>query len=206
MIMSGFQILIVDDDLEFCDDMKELLEGDSKYLVGPHFPLMIHRATNQVEAEHALENAPPGGFDLILLDRKYPQKEGGTVEFLGERWLPKLRESQLHAAIAILTSYGDDTALLIVEMLRDHDADEFIPKVRPWPEILDRLQSALWNRSRRIRERLQSGPLQSEVARSSAQDLSIALSRADSELHQLFNDTSRSQVEDLSNSTLAIFG
>lgn len=205
MIMSGFQILIVDDDLEFCDDMQRLLEGDSKHLVGSRFPLIIHRATNQVEAERAVKMAPPGGFDLILLDRQYPQKEGGILEFLGERWLPKLREAQPHAAIAILTYYGDETAHLIVTLLRDHDADEFIPKLRPWTEILARLQSALWNRSRRIRERLQSRPLPSEVTRVSAQDLSIALSLTESKLHQLFNDTSQSQVEDLSKGVFGIF-
>lgn len=204
--MSGFQILIVDDDPEFCDDMQKLLEGASEHLVGPHFPLIVHRATNQVDAERAVEKAPPGGFDLILLDRKYPRQERENPELLGEIWLPTLRRDQPNAAIAVLTIHNDGQELsIVVQMLRNHDADEFIPKNISWPKILERLQSALWNRSRRIRERLQSLPLPSEVAKVSAQDLSVAISLADSKLHQLFNDVSRSEPENLSNGVFGIF-
>jgi DNA-binding NtrC family response regulator len=132
MIMP-FHILVVEDDVEFHDDVIELLKADAAYLAGAG-QLKVYLAENQAEADRAIMEAPPGGFDLILLDRQYPQQKGDKPEFLGDTWLPKLRELQPNAAIVILTNFAG--LLEAVEMVRDYYADEFIQKNDKWELIL----------------------------------------------------------------------
>ena len=195
--MKPFRILIVDDEVDWAQDFKENLETERMSdLVNrefDHFEIQI--TTNQTDAENAVRNAGTINYDLILLDLRYPLEPAGTIDdfdeqFQGMKWLPELRRLQPHAAIVVLTSYAGERNLnLVVESIRDHQANEFIPKTAPFGEIFARMGVA-WSKARHeeqielFQEEFHS-LLRTRAARCYAEDVGIILNDFKSSLDQL---------------------
>ena len=163
-----FNILLVEDEPDAAERMCQLLKKiDTEKFPGRQFSkpnVMIAR--NQTDADEAIQaKAPPTGFDLIILDLRYPGRDGkiDDNEFAGMKWLPELRGES--AAIGDCNSdrfpYGDEMNSA-VSALRDLQADEFIPKSANWTSTQARLVEA-W---RRARERRWSNFLESGYAAS----------------------------------------
>jgi signal transduction histidine kinase len=161
-----FNILLVEDEPDAAERMCQLLKKiDTERFPGKQFTKPnVTIARNQTDADEAIQaKAPPTGFDLIILDLRYPGRDGkiDDNEFAGMKWLPELRESQQQSAIAIQTAfpYGDEMNSAVTA-LRDLQADEFIPKSANWTSTQARLVEA-W---RRARERRWSNFLESGYA------------------------------------------
>lgn len=189
--MRTFNILIVEDDLDYLEKLINLLKRGRHDLLGPDVDPNVVQAANQEEADAALTKGPEYGFDLIILDLHYPRK-GPDIDpdFHGITWLPKVRHAQPDAAIVVMTSYGHETFLVkAVLALRDGKADEFIPKDTPWPDMRLRIRGALdWasrRRSERLATRVASVPMRSQVARPAAEDILRAAQTARSRLLQI---------------------
>jgi signal transduction histidine kinase len=162
--MKPLRILIVDDELDelgwpktFSQNIRTVPLAD---LVGHGYgELEIEQVTNQADADKAITkanaNAGSHGYDLIFLDLRYPLTDDGNVEaagFPGMVWLPKLRRLQPEAAIVIVTSHGDDEYLYnVVKAVRDHHANEFIPKTERFSGFVTRIQLA-WKNTQTFRD------------------------------------------------------
>jgi signal transduction histidine kinase len=182
--MEPYFILIVDDDQLRVDHLARLLRKEASRLTGQRDRLLsIRTAENQQEADEGLTEAPPRGYDLIILDRKYPSAPGHYATFLGDEWLPKLRAGQPNATIAIATAYASEEFMeKAVEALKDFGADEFLPKTVDEEETINRLIKAI----RRPRLRRQpAAPHLSNVARVTLEDLHLAFSKARARLRTL---------------------
>ena len=82
------RILLIDDDVELCSLLDELLKRE-------HFQVeMIH------DGQHGLERALSGAFDLVVLDVMLPRLDGFEV-------LRQLRRSSL-IPVLMLTARGED--------------------------------------------------------------------------------------------------
>ena len=181
-----FRVFVIEDDLITVEIWKRFLAEDRVKLTGdPDRQLEIHEAKCQVEADRVLSEAGEEGFDLVMLDLSYPRDEDPASEdFLGYEWLPKLRETLPGAAIAVITSHVvEGNFRRAVDALLNKGADEFIPKGIKWDELLSRLRGALKHRRVAKELALNARPHLSNVARTSAEDLQLAVSRARGLLH-----------------------
>lgn len=157
--MSTLRMLIVDDEADdygwpktFSKNIRTVMLSD---LVGDRYTeLEIAQVTNQLEADKAIAESQPLGYDLILLDLRYPLTSAGlddneeisTAEFQGMKWLPDLRRLQPHAAIIIVTGYAENEDLHnAVKAIRDHHANDFIPKTASFDNIVGRIRIAWEN-------------------------------------------------------------
>jgi CheY-like chemotaxis protein len=130
--------------------MTKLLENldMAKFFGKEHAHPAITVATNQREADEVVSSANKGGgecFDLIILDLKYPSRDGSIDMdgFAGMKWLPELRKLQPTSAIAIQTAYPFQEDLEdAVAAIRDHQLVEFIPKSINWQKTELRLANA----------------------------------------------------------------
>jgi anti-sigma regulatory factor (Ser/Thr protein kinase)/DNA-binding NarL/FixJ family response regulator len=182
--LSPFQILWVEDRIELFKPGLQGLHQDKDKLTGiPGRPIRVRNARTRKEADQSIAEAPPGGYDLVLLDWKYPMDEGQPEEYLGLKWLPVLREEQPLACIAVLSSWATDFNLgPAVAALRDDGADEVIPKGIDWDETVERLRRAIAHRSIRNGLAQTTKPYLSKVARVTAEDLQLAVGRARADL------------------------
>jgi anti-sigma regulatory factor (Ser/Thr protein kinase)/CheY-like chemotaxis protein len=182
--LPPFQILWVEDEIELFRPGLQGLHQDRDKLTGiPGRSISVCHARTQKEADQRIAEAPPGGYDLILLDWKYPRDEGLPKEYLGLEWLPTLREAQPLACIAVLSGFATDFNLgPAVAALRDNGADEVIPKTIGWDETIDRLQKALAHRCRENSLPQRTKPYLSNVVRITAEDLQLAVGQARAEL------------------------
>jgi DNA-binding NarL/FixJ family response regulator len=175
--MKTFYVLVVEDDLSYREQLIQTLKLGSRELVGQGVELDIVCAANQEEADEALKNAPEYGFDLIILDLKYPRTGSDVdIDCHGLNWLPQLRRAQTNAAIVVMSSYGYEEFLaVVVRALREGKADEFIPKNAPWEEMRDRIRWALEYAPRgtgvRLAARTASHPMRSQVVYPAAEDI-----------------------------------
>ncbi len=153
MPSNQLSILLVEDEKDAAERMSLLLTkiDTGKFRGKQSARPVVTVARNQIEADEAIDvKAAPEGFDLILLDLKYPGRNGRTDEqtFEGMKWLPALRKLQPRSAIAIQTAYPyGDQMKSAVTALRDHQADEFIPKSTNWSSTEARLAAA-WDKAR----------------------------------------------------------
>jgi len=194
--MSTFKILIVDDDDFFianlCDNLRtfSLVALTGRKYEAIEFTI----AQTQQKADAAIEAQPLGGYDLILLDLDYPLDDSpqpdcpaeGDPErppFQGMIWLPRLRNLQPDAALVILTAHpyaGElDNA---VTAIRDHHANEFVPKTSAIIDIVARIKLACIS-VRRIRDLIlleeeYRALLRSHVTRSYSEDVGVLLQQA----------------------------
>jgi CheY-like chemotaxis protein/anti-sigma regulatory factor (Ser/Thr protein kinase) len=191
--MKTFKILIVEDkkkDAERLDEvLKELLpqiadQGEQS--------VESWIVTDQADADLAvLETGPagPAGFDLVFLDLRYPEMEGGplnedpSAEFQGMKWLPALRRAQPRAAIVILTSHAMSNSLrTAVQAIRDFQADDVVPKNLSVHDLVARITVACANRRRvevmrRVHREFRS-LIHSRFTRTYAEDLSRILDQS----------------------------
>lgn len=153
--MNPFRILLVDDDTEWSEGFTRKLKNfESEQQLGELGAvgcnrLEIRHVTNQDDADGALGEAGPRGYDLVLLDLDYPEHPGPAVvrqpdsEFQGMRWLPDLRRKLPHAAIVIITSYPYENSLEgAVKAILDHHANDYVPKTTPFDHIAARIKIA----------------------------------------------------------------
>ncbi len=192
MKMEKFNVLIVEDHLDSAEDIRDLIvAADSRDLSGSlRQEIECRIAATQEEAEAAILHSPAGGFDLILLDLHYPERKGGPeIEYRGMQWLPALRKAQPDAAVVILTAHAEEMGLeTAVTAVRDHHADEFIPKHVKWLEILRRLNVAIKNAQDRRQLRLLSVPGQSRVSIPVAEDITSAINYRRQAIFKLTED------------------
>lgn len=165
--MNVFRVLLVEDNLTWARNLRQNLETVTvKELTGIEYdnemPSIDH-AADQEAATTAVAEAEPGDYDLILLDLVYPESpekevdEEGDGPFQGMEWLPELRRLQPHAAIVILTAYPGRTLANVVKAIRDHHANDFLPKTAPFPELVTRIRFACERlRQRRLLTLLES--------------------------------------------------
>jgi signal transduction histidine kinase len=182
--LPPFQILWVEDEAEVFEPGLELLHRDKDELTGiPGRPIRVSNARTQKEADQKLAERPPSGYDLVLLDWKYPRDEGQPIEYLGLNWLPTLRKEQPLVCVAVLSGFASDFNFgPAVAALRDHGADEVIPKGTAGDETIDRLRRAIAHRQAKNRLAQTTKPYLSKVARVTAEDLQLAVGKARADL------------------------
>lgn len=182
--MGKFYVLLVEDEECQRASLVTLLRQNDQEVSGQGVGLEVREAADQADAEAALREAPEYGYDLILLDLKYPKdKADESLDFRGVKWLPALRAAQPDSAIVVMTAWGHHDFLEhAVAALRDGRADEFIPKETPWPEKLARIKKALENARSRRSERQAARPMRSQVSRPAADDIVLAMQRVRNQL------------------------
>ncbi|MEN8179563.1 MAG: response regulator transcription factor [Pseudomonadota bacterium] len=120
-------ILIVDDDIEFCEMLTEYLETED------------FRVDSEHDGERGAQQALSGIYDVIVLDVMLPKLNGFDA-------LQRIR-TESPIPILMLTARGDDVDRIIgLEM----GADDYLPKPCNPRELLARLR-ALLRRSAQIR-------------------------------------------------------
>ena len=126
-------ILVVDDEQEICDLVREYLTGEGYRVSAAHDGAGMRRVLSQSPA------------DLVILDLMLPGEDGLTLA----RWL----RSQSGIGIIILTGRGETVDRIIgLEM----GADDYLPKPFHLRELLARVKSVL----RRVQGRTGEGPPQ----------------------------------------------
>lgn len=199
--MSALKILIVDDEVErWSKTFKESLEAiiSAAELAGNGFTnYEFTFAKNQQEADRAVAEAGPAGFDFVFLDLVYPildepVDENSQAEYQGMKWLPVLRSKLPDTTIIVLTAFPDTHSLQnIVTAIRDCDANDYIPKTESVYTMVPRIRVA-YETAQRVRqlrtvEREFFSLLRTRAARSQtyAEDVAALLSRAKTALHRI---------------------
>lgn len=104
--METLNILVLDDERVFRDEIKEFLETDS---------FIVHLAAKPSAAFEILKQTE---IDIIILDLKLPEMDGITV-------LQKVKESHPDIEVIMITGHGDMDA--VIQAMR-YGAVEFFPK------------------------------------------------------------------------------
>ena len=193
--MKFFRILLVDDKREWAETFQENLQTVTTVeLTGREYDKIdIKHVTNQLDADQAISEGGADGYDLILLDLRYPLTPASELEedeqagFQGMNWLPDLRRLQPNATIVILTSFARAAHLQhVVEAIRDYDANDFIPKTTPFDLVVARLRLAAESaRSRRQLLMLEEefrALVRTRATRTYAEDVAVLLNQAKASL------------------------
>jgi DNA-binding NtrC family response regulator len=122
---AGFKALVIEDDDDTRANIADILEPDGYPVDGAG------------SVREALDRSNWGDYEAVLIDRRLPD---GTAEDL----VPRLRERAPHAALIILTGYGDIVGA--IQALR-HGVADYILK----PVDAAALRASL-ERLRRVRE------------------------------------------------------
>jgi len=104
--MDTLNILVLDDERVFRDEIKEFLETDS---------FIVHLAAKPSAAFEILKQTE---IDIIILDLKLPEMDGITV-------LQQVKELYPDVEVIMITGHGDMDA--VIQAMR-HGAVEFFPK------------------------------------------------------------------------------
>ena len=104
--MDTLNILVLDDERVFRDEIKEFLETDNFF---------VHLAAKPSEAFEILKQAE---IDIIILDLKLPEMDGLAV-------LQKVKEIYPETEVIMITGHGDMDA--VIQAMR-YGAVEFFPK------------------------------------------------------------------------------
>jgi len=115
------KILIVDDDINLCNVLKEELQE-----VG-------YETDFVVEGDQALNYLSDKQVDLILLDLKMPGKDGFEV-------LKEIGEKNIEAKIIVLTAYADVKSAIDSAKM---GASDFISKPYDFDELLITIRKVL---------------------------------------------------------------
>jgi len=199
--MSMFKVLIVEDKQSdaqnLCGVLKRALPD--QFTGGDPQQVKCWVVTNQEDADGAVAEtgpAEPEGFDLVLLDLRYPQSVGGALsddpdaEFQGMKWLPALRRLQPRATIIILTSYAYSHDLRhAVAAIRDCQAHDFVPKNIAGRDLVMRIAVACENARRveslrRVQKEFRS-LIHSRFARTYAEDVATLLDQTRTAFSQI---------------------
>jgi signal transduction histidine kinase len=209
--MKLLRILIVDDEIDelgwpktFSENIRTVPLAE---LVGEGFEeLEIEQVSNQADASKAIDNIGPQGYDLIFLDLRYPLTSDGwagdeeemETGFQGMNWLPELRRLQPQAAIVIFTSYATDENLHnAIKAIRDHHANDFIPKTTRFDHIVARIKVA-WKNTQDFQdivlfEEELHNLIRTLAIRAYAEDIGILISRTKT---SIFNTAGRIESGD----------
>ena len=115
-----YKVLLIEDDVEYCDLLREYLTPDGFELEAVH------------NGQHALSYAGSKDYDIIILDVMLPGLNGIEV-------LRKLRE-EVSTPVLMLTARGDEVDRIIgLEM----GADDYLAKPCNPRELLARLKAIL---------------------------------------------------------------
>lgn len=140
MQLKQARLLVIDDDPDVLTAVRLLLKTEVRDVVTEKVPAQIRDLLNSNQ------------FDLILLDMNFDSSINSGNE--GLFWLKKIREWEDHAAVIMITAYGDIN--LAVRSLKEGAAD-FI--LKPWhnERLLDTIRETL---KRKTGGRsLESGPV-----------------------------------------------
>ncbi len=125
-------IVVVDDQKEICDVVREYLTGEG---------YRVSTASDGGGMRRILSQSP---VDLVILDLMLPGEDGLTIA-------RALREESTNVGIIILTGRGETVDRIIgLEM----GADDYLPKPFHLRELLARVKSVLRRASSRAEERL----------------------------------------------------
>ncbi|MDX1571261.1 MAG: response regulator transcription factor [Xanthomonadales bacterium] len=133
--MTG--LLLIDDDVQFCELLSEYLQGQGFDVTAEH------------DGNAGLDSALAGDFDLAILDIMLPGRDGIEV-------LKSLRR-QSRLPVLMLTARGDDVDRIVGLEL---GADDYLPKPCNPREVVARIRAIL----RRAAEAQASTPAVLEVA------------------------------------------
>lgn len=115
------KILIVDDDLETLDNLKEILAGEN-------YEILL--SSNPAEALEIAEKYKPS---LVLIDYLMPQMDG--IDFIGE-----IRKNDSQVRIIMMTAYSSiETAITAMKK----GANDFIPKPFKKADLILKINKAL---------------------------------------------------------------
>jgi two-component system, OmpR family, response regulator CpxR len=114
------RVLIIDDDIELCALLEELLEREG------------FRVKHEHDGPRGLEHALSGGFDLVVLDLMLPGMDGFAV-------LKRLR-AKSRVPVLMLTARGEDVDRIVG---LDLGADDYLPKPFNPKELLARIRAIL---------------------------------------------------------------
>lgn len=117
---KGHQVLLIDDDSEFCELMTDYLDVHS-FAVSS-----VHTGTAGIEAARRQE------YDVILLDMLLPDISGIEV-------LRHLR-TETRAPVVILSAHNEETDRIVTLEL---GADDYVPKTFSARELLARIRVVL---------------------------------------------------------------
>ena len=117
---KGHQVLLIDDDSEFCELMTDYLDVHS-FAVSS-----VHTGTAGIEAARRQE------YDVILLDMLLPDISGIEV-------LRHLR-TETRAPVVILSAHNEETDRIVTLEL---GADDYVPKAFSSRELLARIRAVL---------------------------------------------------------------
>ena len=117
---KGHQVLLIDDDSEFCELMTDYLDVHS-FAVSS-----VHTGTAGIEAARRQE------YDVILLDMLLPDIS----------WIEVLRHlrTETRAPVVILSAHNEETDRIVTLEL---GADDYVPKAFSSRELLARIRAVL---------------------------------------------------------------
>src|SRR2546423_4112882 len=126
MLLKNACILVIDDDPDVLTAVRLLLKKEVKEVVTEKNPENLRTLLSKQS------------FDMILLDMNFNSSINTGNE--GLFWLKKIKEFKSHAAVVMITAYGDID--LAVRSLKEGAAD-FV--IKPWPneKCLPELKDAL---------------------------------------------------------------
>ena len=90
--MRKLRILVVDDNRDFCDSVKDILEMEG------------HEAQAAYGGQTAVERAEKKGFDLILMDLVMPGMNGVTA-------IKTIRKISPSSPIIVVTAFGEEAVI-----------------------------------------------------------------------------------------------
>lgn len=131
--MSKKNILIIDDDFELAELLKEFIESEGFI------------ASHKSDGAEGLRSALDPTIDLVILDIMLPSQSGLEV-------LKQIRSQSL-VPVLMLTAKGDDTDRILGLEL---GADDYVPKPAPAREILARIKAILRRTEARIHNQAQN--------------------------------------------------
>jgi signal transduction histidine kinase len=128
---SGRRVLVVDDNAEFVDFVRRVLESKD------------FRVTIALDGKTAIEKALSDIPELVLLDLKLP-------DIPGEEVLGRIKEIDEDIAVIVITGYGGEQ--VAVEMMRK-GAIDFLSKPIEYQVLISSMKNALEIRDAQIEDR-----------------------------------------------------
>lgn len=113
MVLKNANILVIDDDTDVLTAVKLLLKTEAREVITEKNPELIHSLLASKK------------FDIVLLDMNFKSSINTGNE--GIFWLKKIKETDEHLPVIMITAYGDID--LAVRSLKE-GATDFI--VKPW--------------------------------------------------------------------------
>ncbi len=138
----AYQILIVDDDPEFREELRYLLQDDYK----------ITEASNGAQALGLIRK--PNAFDLVILDVIMPGMHGTEV-------LKEVKELKPNLPIIILT--GRSSKDVAIEALKAH-ADDFLEKPFHVDQFLETIRKILTDKVKASVPQAQDSGIEGKIA------------------------------------------